>query len=159
MSPDGTNFSIGSVEGRVAISPVSAAPASASHKSSFEYFTFKCHRKTLQNAAQIVYPVNSLCYHYHNQNNTSLLFSGGSDGIINVWDWARKKRIYQFASVNNNDNTNSSGTTMPVSIAAMDVNSSGTQLAMAASYMYEQGEIRCVSIYYYYRSIDMYMEE
>lgn len=57
-----------------------------------------------------------------------LLLPGGSDGFVNIWDPFNKKRLCQFHRY-------------PTSIASLSFNNDGTILAIAASYMYEKGDI------------------
>ena len=49
------------------------------------------------------------------------------DGLVNVWDGAHKKRLYQYPKY-------------PTSVAALAFNAEGTKLAVAASYTGEEGE-------------------
>jgi cell cycle arrest protein BUB3 len=71
--------------------------------------------------------VNSISF--HREHGT--FATGGCDGIVNVWDGENKKRLYQYQRY-------------PTSIAALSFNRSGSLLAVASSYTYEQGEKECV---------------
>lgn len=51
--------------------------------------------------------------------------SGGGDGLINVWDGANKKRLFQTSRY-------------PTSIASLSFSKDGSMLAVASSYAYEQ---------------------
>ena len=53
--------------------------------------------------------------------------TGGSDGIVNMWDGYSKKRIKQLGKY-------------PSSIISMSFNCHGNLLAIASSYAYEEGE-------------------
>lgn len=53
--------------------------------------------------------------------------TGGSDGVVSVWDPVNRKRIRQYPK-------------KPASIASLAFNSMGTLMAVAASYCYEEGE-------------------
>jgi cell cycle arrest protein BUB3 len=53
--------------------------------------------------------------------------SGGSDGVVNVWDGANKKRIRQYPKY-------------PSSISSLAFNCDGTSLAIASSYTFDEGE-------------------
>ena len=52
----------------------------------------------------------------------------GCDGVVNVWDKENKKRLTQL-------------TGYPTSVASLAFNHDGTQLAIAASYTFERGEV------------------
>lgn len=54
-------------------------------------YAFKCHRVKEQGKEKI-YPVNAIAF--HNVHNT--FATGGSDGIVNIWDGFNKKRLCQF---------------------------------------------------------------
>lgn len=53
---------------------------------------------------------------------------GGSDGFVNIWDPLNKKRLCQFHRY-------------PTSIASLAFSNDGSLLAIASSYMQEQGDI------------------
>lgn len=53
--------------------------------------------------------------------------TGGSDGVVAVWDPINRKRIRQYPK-------------KPSSIAALAFNGDGKYLAIASSYCYEEGE-------------------
>lgn len=55
-------------------------------------------------------------------------FTGGSDGFVNIWDPFNKKRLCQFHRY-------------PTSVASLTFSNDGSLLAIASSYMQEQGEI------------------
>ena len=50
-----------------------------------------------------------------------------SDGFVNVWDGLQKKRLCQFSR-------------LPTSVSALDFSPDGSLLAVAASYLWEEGE-------------------
>jgi cell cycle arrest protein BUB3 len=129
-SPDAKRFAVGSTEGRVAIQPFSETDSS---------FSFKCHRQSAAapDGADLVFPVNSICFH----PRYGTFATGGGDGVVNIWDGDSKKRICQLGS-------------FPTSIACLDFNGDGSQLAIASSYTFEEGErdhppdalyVRCIS--------------
>ena len=82
-------------------------------------YAFKCHR-----VGDTVYPVNAIAFHpLHGTFAT-----GGADGTVVLWDAFHKKRLTaltKFAST---------------SIAALAYNHDGTELAVASSYTFEEGE-------------------
>ncbi|KAH3686335.1 hypothetical protein WICPIJ_002697 [Wickerhamomyces pijperi] len=62
-------------------------------------YAFRCHRHTDENKEfDVSYPVNALTFHPRYQT----LFTGGSDGLIYLWNWEKRKRIKQFADFNGN---------------------------------------------------------
>lgn len=116
---DGSGYVLSSTEGRVAVEYFDE------QKNRGKY-AFKCHRQTDKVANQTtVYPVNSIAFH----PTYGTFATGGCDGIVNVWDGANKKRICQFQPY-------------PTSIASMSFNHAGEYIAIAASYTWEQGELR-----------------
>lgn len=116
-SPNGEAYILTSIEGRVALEYVDPSPAAQDKK-----FAFKCHRLKVD-GQDTIFPVNTVDFHpvYHT------FATGGCDGIVNVWDGNNRKRICQFHRY-------------PSSIASCSFNSTGTLLAIASSYTYEEGE-------------------
>lgn len=55
-------------------------------------------------------------------------YDAGCDGVVNIWDPENKKRLLQISGY-------------PTSIAALAFSHTGTQLAVAASYTFERGQI------------------
>ena len=53
--------------------------------------------------------------------------TGGGDGVVSIWDGKFKKRIHQCKGY-------------PTSIAALAFNGGGTQVAIASSYTFEEGD-------------------
>ena len=113
-------IAVGSIEGRVAIEymddmgiyycPTTPAP---------KKYAFKCHRVN-----DTVYPVNAIAVHPI-YNNT--IATGGADGTVVTWDAANKKKISNIMKCS-------------TSIAALTYNATGTQMAIASSYTFEEGE-------------------
>ena len=113
-------IAVGSIEGRVAIEymddmgiyycPTTPAP---------KKYAFKCHRVN-----DTVYPVNAIAVH-PKYNNT--IATGGADGTVVTWDAAKKKKISNIMKCS-------------TSIAALTYNATGTQMAIASSYTFEEGE-------------------
>jgi len=82
-------------------------------------YAFKCHR-----VGDTVYPVNAISFH----PRFGTFATGGCDGTVVIWDAANKKRltaIPKFAET---------------SIAALAFNHDGSELAIASSYTFEEGE-------------------
>lgn len=115
--PDNSGFALGSVEGRVALEYFDPRPEVQAKK-----FAFKCHRATV-GGVDYVYPVNAIAF--HRQQGT--FATGGCDGMVNIWDGEARKRLCQYHRY-------------PTSIAALAFNHSGTKLAIASSYTFEEGD-------------------
>nr|AAD13398.1 mitotic checkpoint control protein Bub3 [Drosophila melanogaster]AAD44035.1 mitotic checkpoint control protein [Drosophila melanogaster] len=101
-----------SIEGRVAVEYLDHDPEVQRRK-----FAFKCHRNREQNIEQI-YPVNALSFH----NVYQTFATGGSDGIVNIWDGFNKKRLCQFHEYD-------------TSISTLNFSSDGSALAIGCSYL------------------------
>lgn len=70
-----------------------------------------------------VYPANAIAFH----PLQGTFASGGSDGVVNVWDGRNQKKLAKLADY-------------PTSVSALSFNSNGSLLAVASSYVYEEGE-------------------
>jgi cell cycle arrest protein BUB3 len=53
--------------------------------------------------------------------------AGGGDNFVNIWDWNSKKRLSQLRE-------------FPTSISALSFNREGSQLAIASSYTWDEGD-------------------
>ncbi|CAG8482890.1 12569_t:CDS:2, partial [Acaulospora morrowiae] len=115
--PNGQGYACSSIEGRVAVEFFDPSPEAQSRK-----YAFKCHRRVID-GIDTVYPVNALAFH----PTHGTFASGGSDGVVNIWDGFNKKRLRQYPQY-------------PTSIASLDFNKDGTCLAIASSYTFEEGE-------------------
>ena len=115
--PDGTGFVVGSIEGRVAVEFFDPKPEAQAQK-----YAFKCHRSSA-NGVDTTYPVNAIAFH----KQFGTFATGGCDGQIYVWDAKNKKRLCQLRKY-------------PTSIAGIAFNESGTAMAVASSYTFEEGE-------------------
>lgn len=113
-SIDGRFFAVGSTEGRVAIEYFDSDPEVQARK-----YAFKCHR-VQRNA----YPVNAIAFH----PEYGTFATGGSDGAVNVWDGENKKRLAQLPAY-------------PNSISSLAFNYNGTVLAIASSYIFDEGKM------------------
>jgi len=117
--PNGEQFVVSSIEGRVAVEFIDADPKVQSKK-----YAFKCHRVTDKTTAtQTIFPVNTVAFHPKYRT----FATGGGDGVVNIWDGDHKKRICQFPPYN-------------TSIADVDFNADGSLVAIASSYTWEQGD-------------------
>ena len=67
--------------------------------------------------------------------------TGGGDGVVNVWDGAHKKRLYQYPKY-------------ATSIAALAFNADGDKLAVAASYVGESGDLDAPRDAVYVRKVE-----
>ncbi|VDN30943.1 unnamed protein product [Gongylonema pulchrum] len=113
--PNGEAFVVSSIEGRVAVEYCDMSPEVQKGK-----YAFKCHREKDSTGIELIYPVN--CITFHPVHNTFV--TGGSDAIVNIWDPTNRKRICQLHR-------------FPTGIVSLSFNTTGTQLAIAASYMHE----------------------
>ena len=89
--PNKQGFVISSIEGRVAFEYFDPNPEIQKKK-----YAFKCHRNKSANGSEVIYPVNAISF--HNLYNT--FATGGSDGLVNIWDGYNKKRLCQFYPYN-----------------------------------------------------------
>lgn len=113
--PDGNAIALGSIEGRVAVEYLDEIGLDSQGK---QKYAFKCHR-----VGDVVYPVNCIAFN----PRFGTFATGGCDGTVVTWDGANKKKL----------------TTLPkfaTSIAALAFNMDGSELAIASSYTYEEGE-------------------
>eukprot|EP00948_MAST-09A_sp_MAST-9A-sp1_P002073 g2073.t1 len=139
-------YAIGSTEGRIAVeyfddgtvkTDSSKQAEKSRMSSSRKRFAFKSHRLKIANSnskpqsektdtpavTEEVYPVNVICRHPVHPT----FITGGGDGLYNIWDGKKKKRLYQSMRY-------------PTSIAALAFTSQGNFLAIASSYTWENGE-------------------
>lgn len=114
-------FVLSSVEGRVAVEYLDPNAEIQKKK-----YAFKCHRnKDTASGLEHIYPVNAISF--HNVHNT--FATGGSDGIVNIWDGFNKKRLCQFHKY-------------PTSISSLSFSPDGSLLAIASSYLHEWNDIK-----------------
>ncbi|XP_065184635.1 mitotic checkpoint protein BUB3-like [Sycon ciliatum] len=117
--PNKQGYALGSIEGRVAIEYMDPSPEVQKQR-----YAFKCHRvKDATNNTEFIYPLHSIAF--HEEYNT--FATGGGDGFVNIWDGFNKKRLCQFHKY-------------PSSISALSFSNDGSLLAIASSYMREDGE-------------------
>ncbi|XP_023170843.1 mitotic checkpoint protein BUB3 [Drosophila hydei] len=112
LFPNKEGYVMSSIEGRVAVEYLDHDPEVQRRK-----FAFKCHRNRDHNIEQI-YPVNAVSFHnvYHT------FATGGSDGIVNIWDGFNKKRLCQFHEYD-------------TSISSLNFSADGSALAIGCSYL------------------------
>ncbi|KAJ1994372.1 mitotic spindle checkpoint protein Bub3 [Coemansia spiralis] len=115
LMPDRQGFVCSSVEGRVAVEYLNGVDKSN--------YAFKCHRQLADNNIDLVYPVNAIAFHPVHHT----FVTGGSDGVVSLWDPEHKKRLKQYQGYAS-------------SVASLDLNASGSILAVASSYTYDEGE-------------------
>ncbi|GAM25293.1 hypothetical protein SAMD00019534_084680 [Acytostelium subglobosum LB1] len=113
---DGTGYALASVEGRVGMEYFDPQEQAA------KKYAFKCHRAN-EGGVDVVYPVNVMTFH----PIYGTFATGGCDGNVYYWDGQNRKRLFHLKHY-------------PTSISAMSFSSDGTQLAVASSYTYEEGE-------------------
>ncbi|KAK9832385.1 hypothetical protein WJX74_008502 [Apatococcus lobatus] len=116
--PDGTGYTLSSIEGRVAVEYFDPGEAAQAAK-----YAFKCHRRN-EGGKEAIFPINSMAFH----PVLGTFATGGCDGVVNMWDGKNQKRLCQL-------------TGYPTSIAAMAFSPDGSRLAIASSYTYEHGEV------------------
>ena len=81
-------------------------------------YAFKCHRIN-----DTIYPVNTIAFH----PTHGTFATGGADGTVVTWDGANKKKLCSIAKC-------------PTSVACLAFNADGSQIAIASSYTFEEGE-------------------
>mmetsp|Transcript_22175 Transcript_22175/g.37899 ORF Transcript_22175/g.37899 Transcript_22175/m.37899 type:complete len:334 (+) Transcript_22175:64-1065(+) len=117
--PDGTGYALASVEGRCAMEPLAPEAQAAGGK-----YAFKCHRTADPlGGPETIYPVH--CIAFHPIHGT--FATGGGDGVVNIWDGANKKRLFQISRY-------------PTSVASLSFSPDGQYMAVASSYCWEQGD-------------------
>eukprot|EP00986_Skeletonema_menzelii_P001472 scaffold387_cov136-Skeletonema_menzelii.AAC.15 len=114
--PSTQGIAIGSIEGRVAIEYLTEI--GISNPDNKKKYAFKCHRVN-----DTIYPVNDIAFH----PIYGTFATGGADGTVVTWDGNSKKKLASLAK-------------LPTSIACLAFNRDGTELAMASSYTFEEGE-------------------
>jgi len=116
VSLDQKSYVAGSIEGRVALEYFDEEENQRSR------YAFKCHREK-GDKGEIVHPVNAVSIH----PVFGTFASGGSDGVVCIWDGYAKKRL---------NRTNPHNTT----ISSLSFSADGTRLATGISYTFDDGE-------------------
>lgn len=114
--PNGSGIAAGSIEGRVGVEFLDDLGVPSPN--GMKKYAFKCHR-----ANDAVYPVNAIAFH----KAYGTFATGGCDGTVVTWDGLQKKKLSSLHK-------------FPTSIAAMCFNLDGSELAIASSYTFEEGE-------------------
>lgn len=127
--PDAKGYVMGSIEGRVAVEYFDPDATVQANK-----FAFKCHRDKAP--AETIYPVNAVAFH----PKASIFATGGSEGIVNMWDPSRKKRVCQIRPLHASPSPIDNLPRYETGVASMGFNFDGSLLAIGVSYNYEQGE-------------------
>ena len=128
--PDGTGYVLTSAEGRVAWEYFDQSEETQAKK-----YAFKCHRDKTVPGAETIHPVHAAAFHPR-----GVFATGGGDGLVNVWDGAHKKRLYQYPRY-------------PTGISALAFSADGRKLAVAASYGGEQGDANAPAAAVYVRAV------
>ncbi|KAI8819489.1 WD40-repeat-containing domain protein [Fimicolochytrium jonesii] len=115
--PNGEGFVSGSIEGRIAVEYFDPSKESQARK-----YAFKCHRQVVDDTEHI-FPVNAIAFHPIH----GTFASGGSDGVVYIWDHLNKKRMRQYPRY-------------PTGISSLAFNCDGSMLAVASSYSFDEGE-------------------
>eukprot|EP01133_Synstelium_polycarpum_P014499 gene14499-17113_t len=113
---DGSGYALASVEGRIGMEYFDPKVQSV------KKYAFKCHRAN-EGGVDVVYPVNALAFH----PIYGTFATGGCDGNVYFWDGQNRKRLCHLKRY-------------PTSISSLAFSSDGSQLAIASSYTYEEGE-------------------
>lgn len=115
--PNGEGFAIASIDGRVSVEYFDPSPEIQEKK-----YAFKCHRHFDKlTETDIVYPVNSMVF----KRSSKHLYTAGSDGCLNVWNWETRRRIKQYSKFKMDE--------MPQSIVKVDLNHDDSMLCLATS--------------------------
>lgn len=118
LAPGGGDlFVLASTEARVAVEYIDDQDPSTQKRN----YAFKCHR-----SGNMAYPINAVVFHPIHRSSFA---TGGSDGVVNIWDAAMKKRICQLPGYSN-------------SISSLAFSADGSRLAVAASYIFDEGQPR-----------------
>ncbi|KAI8074484.1 WD40-repeat-containing domain protein [Gongronella butleri] len=128
ITPDATGMAVASIDGRVCLELFDRSSEAD------RTFAWRAHRHTLQvedkdtdliKDTEVVYPVNALAFHPIH----GTLATGGSDCTVFVWNTRSRRRLRQFTRFNEE-------------IAQIDIDPTGSQLAVASSYTFDEGPRR-----------------
>ena len=86
-------------------------------------YAFKCHRRQID-GKDVAFPVHAIAFH----SGYGTFATGGGDGVVNLWDGANKKRLFQIDRY-------------PNTVAALAFSRDGSVLAVASSYTQERGDV------------------
>lgn len=88
LTPRGDGYVSSSLDGRVAVE---------FFEDDTKKFAFRCHRMSLADTS-FVFPVNALSF----VPNSTILYTGGSDGCVSCWNLTTRKKVDQLAKFNEN---------------------------------------------------------
>ncbi|GAV51681.1 hypothetical protein ZYGR_0AF01520 [Zygosaccharomyces rouxii] len=88
LTPRGDGYVSSSLDGRVAVE---------FFQDDTKKFAFRCHRMNLADTS-FVFPVNALAF----VPNSTILYTGGSDGCVSCWNLATRKKVDQLTKFNEN---------------------------------------------------------
>jgi len=111
--PNGEGYALGSIEGRVGLEYFDNYQA--------RKYAFKCHR-TEAAGTTFIYMVNGIGFH----PEFGTFATGGSDGVVYVWDGINKKRLWKLRQY-------------PAPISAVQFSPHGRYLVIGSSSLYEEG--------------------
>lgn len=116
LSNDGEFYCVGSIEGRVAVEYVDPDVEVQKKK-----YAFRCHRrKNDSDGMDEAYPVNAIAFH----PQFGTFATGGCDGMVFLWDGAKRKRLCQLKK-------------QSAPVSALSFNRDGMYLAYGVSHMYD----------------------
>ncbi|KAI8339701.1 WD40-repeat-containing domain protein [Chlamydoabsidia padenii] len=115
VMPTGQGIACSSTDGRIEV-------FSFGENGQVRSYAFKSNSK-VSGDREIFYPVNSLSFH----PIYGTFASGGSDGLVNVWDPVNQRRVRNFSKFSEE-------------ISSVAFNCDGTQLAIASSYTFDGGK-------------------
>lgn len=116
--PEEDGWAVSSIDGRIAIEYFGDLRSQA------QRFAFHSHRKE-EEEKTIVYPINALAFH----PIEGTLASACSGGMVNFWDLKNKRRLQSIPF------------NFETSVSAIEYSPDGKLLAIAASYMWDKGDI------------------
>jgi cell cycle arrest protein BUB3 len=84
--PDCSGYALSSIEGRVAMEFFDSSEEVQQQK-----YSFRCHRGK-EGGEDVAYPVNAIAFH----PIYGTFATGGSDGLVNIWDGKKKRKIVKL---------------------------------------------------------------
>ncbi|KAK6921966.1 hypothetical protein RJ641_012473 [Dillenia turbinata] len=115
--PDSRGFAVGSVDGRVSLEfPTRSGPYEKG-------YMFRCHPK-LNDGRRHLVAVSDIAF---NPLSSGTFATGDYEGYVIIWDARSRKRIFELPRY-------------PSSVASLSFNQHGQLLAVASSYMYQEGK-------------------
>lgn len=118
VTPDGTRWAVGGIEGRAA-----AQSVNQKDKKKAVDISFKCHRETIEEGHADVYAVNDVAF---SPAHNDVLATAGSDGTYCIWDVKSRTRLRSFPKVE-------------APVTAVSFTRDGRGLAYATGYDWSKG--------------------